>query len=72
MKRLILVIAAVLYILWPLDLIPDVVPIAGWADDLVVLLLALNQTRGMLRGESSNKATSRTGRGPVVNVTPTR
>lgn len=72
MKRLILVIAAVLYILWPLDLIPDVVPIAGWADDLVVLLLALNQARGMLRGESSGQSSPRAGRRTVVDITPTR
>jgi uncharacterized membrane protein YkvA (DUF1232 family) len=72
MKRLILVIAAILYILWPLDLIPDVVPIAGWADDLVVLLLALNQARGLFRGKTAEGATSRAGRGTVVDINPAR
>ena len=72
MKRLILVIAAVLYILWPLDLIPDVVPIAGWADDLVVLLLALNQARGLLRGKTPGNASPAAGRGTVVDISPTR
>ena len=72
MKRLILVIAAVLYILWPLDLIPDVVPIAGWADDIVVLLLALNQARGLLRGKTPDKVSPASGRRTVVDVSPTR
>ncbi|AMV20299.1 hypothetical protein VT03_20545 [Planctomyces sp. SH-PL14] len=51
MKRFLLIAAAALYILSPIDLIPDIVPVAGWADDLVVLLLALNQGRQLLRGE---------------------
>ena len=28
------VAALVLYIIWPADLIPDVAPLFGWADDL--------------------------------------
>ena len=51
MKRFLLIAAAALYILSPVDVIPDIVPVAGWADDLVVLLLALNQGRQLLRGE---------------------
>lgn len=51
MKRFLLIAAAALYIISPIDLIPDIVPVAGWADDLVVLLLALNQGRQLLRGE---------------------
>lgn len=51
MKRFLLIAAAALYIVSPIDLIPDIVPVAGWADDLVVLLLALNQGRQLLRGE---------------------
>ena len=33
------VLAAVFYVIWPLDLIPDV-PIVGWLDDLGVMGLA--------------------------------
>lgn len=39
-KKLALV-AAVLYVLFPLDLIPDLVPIYGWLDDAGVATLAL-------------------------------
>ena len=31
---------ALVYALVPLDLVPDVVPLAGWADDIGVLLAA--------------------------------
>jgi uncharacterized membrane protein YkvA (DUF1232 family) len=32
----VILILALLYILSPIDLIPDVIPLVGWADDLVV------------------------------------
>lgn len=32
----IVLILALLYIISPIDLIPDFIPVAGWADDLVV------------------------------------
>jgi uncharacterized membrane protein YkvA (DUF1232 family) len=31
-----ILIVALLYILSPIDLVPDVIPVVGWADDLVV------------------------------------
>ncbi len=34
-------IAMFLYVLSPIDLIPDVAPILGWADDAAVLLLGI-------------------------------
>ena len=36
-----LVLFAALYAVFPLDLIPDVVPFVGWLDDLGVMSLAL-------------------------------
>ncbi len=42
-KRAVIGILAVLYVLSPLDLIPDVVPIVGWLDDLGVLAWAARQ-----------------------------
>lgn len=42
MKRAaLLLIAALIYILWPLDLIPDIAPLIGWLDDLLVGLVAV-------------------------------
>ena len=33
---IVVLIRALLYILSPIDLIPDVIPVIGWADDLAV------------------------------------
>jgi uncharacterized membrane protein YkvA (DUF1232 family) len=35
------VLAAVAYVIWPVDLIPDVVPVVGWLDDLGAASLAM-------------------------------
>ena len=42
-KRAIIAILAVIYIVSPLDLIPDWFPIVGWLDDLGVLAWAARQ-----------------------------
>lgn len=36
-------LAGILYIMSPVDLLPDFLPIVGWMDDLVVAILALNK-----------------------------
>lgn len=35
------VVALLLYLLSPIDLVPDVVPVLGWADDVLVVLVAV-------------------------------
>ncbi len=42
-KRAIIAILAILYVISPLDLIPDVIPVIGWLDDLGVLAWAARQ-----------------------------
>ena len=37
---------AFLYVLIPVDVSPDVVPVVGWSDDLVAILLAV--TNGLV------------------------
>ncbi|MDD5726525.1 MAG: DUF1232 domain-containing protein [Patescibacteria group bacterium] len=32
---------AVLYLIWPIDLIPDIAPIIGWLDDIGITALAI-------------------------------
>jgi uncharacterized membrane protein YkvA (DUF1232 family) len=34
-------VAAIVYLLWPIDLLPDVIPAIGWLDDLGVASLAI-------------------------------
>lgn len=41
-KRKGALVAGIVYVLSPLDLIPDSLPLLGWVDDLVVMTLALN------------------------------
>ena len=70
MKRILLILAALAYIVSPIDLIPDFIPVAGWGDDLVVLLLALNQARGLFRGTGSSRRTPL--KGSVIDIAPAR
>ena len=44
-RALIAIVAAVIYFLNPLDLVPDLLPILGLADDAVVLAWVLRQVR---------------------------
>ena len=34
-------IIALIYLIIPADIVPDVVPVTGWIDDLIAVLLAL-------------------------------
>ena len=38
-----ILLAAIVYVVSPIDLIPDVIPVAGWIDDLIVIAMALNK-----------------------------
>ena len=42
-KRAIIALLAILYVISPLDLIPDFIPVIGWLDDLGVLVWAARQ-----------------------------
>ncbi|MGI6446012.1 MAG: YkvA family protein [Candidatus Ozemobacteraceae bacterium] len=39
--QLVLCVLAVLYVVSPVDLIPDVVPIIGWLDDITVFIAGI-------------------------------
>jgi hypothetical protein len=41
------IILGVLYILSPYDLIPDFIPVRGWIDDLIVLILLIRYIKRM-------------------------
>lgn len=42
-------LAAILYVIVPTDLIPDIAPVAGWIDDVVAILLAVANTIRILK-----------------------
>ncbi len=48
--------AALLYLLCPIDFIPDAIPVVGWLDDLGVLALALSYLRPSSRPFESTSA----------------
>jgi GTPase Era involved in 16S rRNA processing len=41
-------VAALLYVILPLDAIPDLVPVVGWIDDIAVLAWALTKVAGQI------------------------
>ncbi len=61
-KTIVLIIAAVIYFVNPLDLIPDLVPVAGLSDDFAVLIWVYNSVSNeidkftMWEKEQTNKS----------------
>ncbi len=52
------VVTALLYILLPLDAVPDIIPIAGFLDDAIVLKLCLDMVSKDLENYKLNKVAS--------------
>ena len=54
--------AIALYVVWPIDLIPDVIPLLGWMDDAVLVPLAIrwviNRLPDAVRGDFARHASS--------------
>jgi uncharacterized membrane protein YkvA (DUF1232 family) len=69
-------LAIVVYLLSPVDLIPDVIPVLGLVDDLVLIPLAMRWLLRLLPAHIREAAGQRAGRGPganrasVIDVTP--
>lgn len=47
-------IIALIYVLVPVDISPDVVPVVGWIDDLIAVLLAV--TNGLVFASKIKKS----------------
>ena len=60
-----LVAGAIVYILMPVDAIPDIAPVVGWLDDIMFLIGAL----GMLFG-AAPKPQPASPSGQIIDVTP--
>ena len=53
-----IIIGALGYLISPLDVIPDAIPIAGLGDDLAVLIYVLNKVWGVVSEDVKEKAKS--------------
>ena len=40
------ILICILYIISPVDFVPDVIPVVGWVDDVMALLLAIGSAVG--------------------------
>ncbi len=49
-QKLVTIVAAILYLISPLDVIPDFIPVAGYTDDAVVIAWVLNSIAEELKG----------------------
>ncbi len=59
-----------LYLLSPLDLIPDIIPVLGWVDDLLIVPMLVGWIVSMLPRAEPVRATARDTRaGPVIDGT---
>jgi uncharacterized membrane protein YkvA (DUF1232 family) len=51
MKRILITLACILYVLSPIDLVPDILWIIGWLDDVAAIVLTVRQlSQGSTRG----------------------
>ena len=42
-------ILALIYLIWPFDIVPDIIPVVGFMDDLIAILAAVAFTIKMVR-----------------------
>lgn len=54
-----IIVGALGYLISPLDVVPDAIPIAGLGDDLAVLIYVLNKVWGDVSDEIKDKAKSK-------------
>ena len=43
-------ILALIYLIWPFDIVPDIMPVVGFMDDLIAILAAVAFTMKTIRG----------------------
>ena len=59
LMNLVIIIGAIIYVLDPWDLIPDWIPVLGFADDATILAFAVQKTRETLDGFTTWETTAR-------------
>jgi len=45
LRTVLIALAGLIYIISPIDFIPDFIPVAGWADDGTILYLVIKQLK---------------------------
>jgi len=65
-------VLAIVYVISPIDLVPDFVPILGWLDDGLILWFGLSQALQAMRGGKEPAAAAATVNGRVIETTATR
>jgi uncharacterized membrane protein YkvA (DUF1232 family) len=58
--RWLIILGSALYILSPIDISPDLIPIVGWIDDGVVVTLLLTEVSAILMEKLKEKKTAST------------
>ncbi len=61
----ILAILAILYVVFPLDMVPDYIPVFGWIEDIVIAILTLN----FMRAKAGEAGVSTPAQGEIIDVT---
>ena len=56
-----------LYLLSPIDFIPDFIPVLGWLDDVVVIPLLVSWIVSLLPQPAPVRATRRNSNGPTID-----
>lgn|SRR5574344_753969 len=54
-----IIVGALGYLISPLDVVPDAIPLAGLGDDLAVLIYVLRKVWGQVSDDTKNKAKSK-------------
>ena len=44
-RSLVLLVAGLLYFVWPIDLVPDAIPVLGWLDDVTLLAFIIRSIK---------------------------
>jgi uncharacterized membrane protein YkvA (DUF1232 family) len=61
--RLVLLLA---YLLWPIDLVPDFIPILGYADDAIIIVIALRSVTRRAGTQALTRHPGRAGHDPAA------